>query len=168
MVEVRVEDPHLGDPVDGQAVACGGAADRLGGGAVVDAEGLASVIGDVGVDPGDAFGGVDLDHGQAGLSALGVGRDLQAVGEGALDHVAGHARSFGLRAGRSGCLGVSSRPRPVASGGSPYLPDTGAPSAWWIFRSAATRAASCRDRTPSLARIAETWVVNGLLGDAQA
>jgi hypothetical protein len=39
-VEVRVEDPHLGDPVDGQAVALGGAPDRLGVGAVVDAEGL--------------------------------------------------------------------------------------------------------------------------------
>ena len=61
-MEVRVEDPHLGDPVDGQAVALGGAADRLGVGAVVDAEGLAPVVGDVGVDPGDAFAGVDLDY----------------------------------------------------------------------------------------------------------
>jgi hypothetical protein len=34
--------------------------------------------GDVGVDPGDAVGGVDLDHGHAGLGALCVGRDLQA------------------------------------------------------------------------------------------
>src|SRR5215211_8492656 len=110
MMEVGVEDPDLGDPVDRQAAALGGAADRLGVGAVVDAEGLASVIGDVGVDPGDALGGVGVDYGLAGLGALGVGRDLQAVDEGALDQVAGHAASCGVRAGRSGCLGVLDLP----------------------------------------------------------
>jgi hypothetical protein len=52
----------------------------------------------------------------------------------------------------------------------PYLGGAGSPSPspWRSCRWAATRAASRRDRTPSLARMAETWVVHGLVGDVQA
>ena len=58
---------------------------------VVDAERRVLVLADVGVDPGDAFLGVPFDHRAAGVRAAVVDWDVQAVWEGALDDVSGHA-----------------------------------------------------------------------------
>src|SRR5215216_2937860 len=86
-VEVGVQDPDLGDAVDGELVGLGGPADGLGAGAVVDAEGGLFVGGHIGVDPGDPLGGVAVDHDLAGLGPALVDGDGQPLGEAAFDQV---------------------------------------------------------------------------------
>lgn len=80
-IEVRIEHTHRGDGTHRQVVAARGLADRLGRRAVVDAERLAQVFTHIRVDPGDTTLQVVLDHGAAGLGALRVDRNPQAVGK---------------------------------------------------------------------------------------
>src|SRR4029079_15198626 len=89
-VEVRIEDAHLRDGLDGQSVALGGTADGLGGGSVAHAERRAAVVAHVGVDPRHAVIGVRGDHGADRIRAAVVGRDVEPVREPSLDEVAGH------------------------------------------------------------------------------
>src|SRR5579864_5699605 len=52
LVKIRIEDTNLGDALDGKLVAARRAADRLGRGPVVDAEGLLPIRAHVGMHPG--------------------------------------------------------------------------------------------------------------------
>src|SRR5947209_17589334 len=91
VVEERVEDADLCDPIDGELVACGGLADRLRARRVVDAERLRSVVADIRVNPGDALVGVAADDRQACLGAVRGGGDRQPAWKRSLHYVARHS-----------------------------------------------------------------------------
>src|SRR4029077_11506051 len=87
LVEVGIEDSDAGNAVDRELVALRGAADRLRAGAVVNTEGLPSVLADVGMHPGHADLGVAIHDTEAGGRALLGHRDCQTVRKGSFDHV---------------------------------------------------------------------------------
>src|SRR5213082_543134 len=97
LVEIRIEDPNLGDALDREPVAAVCAPNGLGRGRIVDAEGLPLVHAYVRVNPGDLVGEVALDHRQAGLGAGLVHRNLQSVRKLSLDQIAWHGGVSWLR-----------------------------------------------------------------------
>src|ERR1700692_4492561 len=92
-VEIRIEDAHLRDLVERQGVAVGGLADRFWTRRVIDAEGLPLVVTDIGVDPGDAFVGVAIDHGQTARCPLRIDWNVESFRKGPLHDVSRHMRS---------------------------------------------------------------------------
>src|SRR5690242_20602635 len=70
-VEVRVEDPHLGDGVDGQSVRGRGALDRLAARTIDHAVRPRTVARDIGGHPGDALFCVVVDHGETRFRPFG-------------------------------------------------------------------------------------------------
>src|SRR5690606_10071130 len=95
-LEAVVEGAGADDVVEGEHLAWhqGGAVQLLGGaGDVLRAGGLAALIGEAGLVPGDDGAGVDREHGGAGRErVLEVGSELDgglAAGEGAGDGLGG-------------------------------------------------------------------------------
>src|SRR3712207_2513888 len=91
VVEVRVQHAHPADAVHGQAGALGRLADSLGVGAIVDAEGLAVVLADVGMHPGHPHVRVLVHHTQAGGGPLDVDGNLKTTCKSPFDHVTWHS-----------------------------------------------------------------------------
>ena len=89
-VEVRFQDADFGNFLNWQLVAVGCAANGFRRRAVVNTVAAALVRTDIGLKPRDAFLIVAFHHGQAGARAVGVDRDLQAVGKRSFDQVAGN------------------------------------------------------------------------------
>src|SRR4051812_35270443 len=89
-IEVRIEDPHLCDVVDGQSVPLGDLTDRLGRWAVVDAKGFVVVVADVRVHPRHTEIGVGRHDGGDGLHSVHIHRYVQPIREGTFYEVARH------------------------------------------------------------------------------
>src|SRR5262249_39165037 len=90
VIEVRVEDADLRDPVHVEVVLRGGGPDRFRSRGVVDAEGLLLVLAHVRVEPGHTLPGVPLGDRKAQGGALRVTGNVETVREEALDDVAWH------------------------------------------------------------------------------
>src|SRR5262245_6713793 len=153
-VEVRVEDPHLRDRIDGQSVALSDLTDRLGRRAVVDAEGLAVVVSDVRVHPRHTEVGVGRDHRGNRLDPVVVDRDVQPVRKATFHEVARHFWSP-FQPVDPASTARYARVRIRTSGDAPYLWATCSPSC--TPRRTASRAASARLATPSFDSTDDTW-----------
>src|SRR5437016_9320192 len=93
-VEVRIEDPNLGDLRDRQFVAGRGTAHGLGRRPVIDAEGALAIGRDVGMQPRNTVLRVVVDDLAAKTRAALVLRDAEAVRKLSLDQVTRHGHDL--------------------------------------------------------------------------